>query len=230
MDLTAAQRSIIERVVNAFETGSANGDYADISIFNDGPHNILQITYGRSQTTEYGHLGELVAAYVNASGRFSDQLRQYVGHVGREPLTGDADFKRLLVRAGREDPVMATVQDEFFDTKYFKPAIAWADHNGFRLPLSGLVIYDSFIHSGSILSVIRNAFGERPPAAGGDEQAWVRAYVAARNQWLASNSRAIVRQTTYRTACLQHEIDRGNWDLAQVPIVANGVPVSAANA
>jgi chitosanase len=228
MDLTAAQKSIIERVVNAFETGSADGDYGDISIFNDGPSDIRQITYGRSQTTEYGRLGELVAAYVDAAGQFSDPLRQYVGRIGQEPLTDDADFKNLLKRAGREDPVMARVQDEFFDTAYFTPAMRWADRNGFRLPLSALVIYDSFIHSGSILSVIRNAFPERPPAAGGDEQAWVRAYVAARNHWLATHARPIVRRTTYRTELLQNEIDRMNWDLSQVPIVANGVRVFAA--
>src|ERR1043166_8665301 len=229
MDLTAAQKSIIERVINAFETGSANGDYANISIFKDGPNDIRQITYGRSQTTEYGHLGELVAAYAEADGQFSEQLRPYVGRIGQEPLTDDADFKQLLIRAGREDPVMATTQDDFFDSRYFKPAMAWADRNGFVLPLSALVIYDSFIHSGSTLSSIRNKFAERPPANGGDEKAWTSAYVAARNEWLRTNPRTILHQTTYRTKCLQKENDRGNWDLSQVPIVANGVKVFAAN-
>jgi chitosanase len=230
MHLSDAQHSLIERVVNAFETGSAEGDYADISIFHDGPNNILQITYGRSQTTEYGHLGELVAAYVNAAGLLSEDLRLYIGRIGHEPLTEDMRFRRLLVDAGREDPVMAEVQDAFFEKTYFSPAMAWADHNGFTLPLSALVIYDSFVHSGSILSVIRNAFAERTPSAGGDEKAWVRGYVFARNAWLASNVRAIVRHTTYRTACLQHEIDRDNWDLSQVPIVANGVSVTPSTA
>jgi hypothetical protein len=217
---------LIERVVNAFETGSADGDYANISIFHDGPHNVVQITYGRSQTTEYGHLGELVAAYVNASGTFADDLRPYLGRIGHESLTEDSTFKDLLVKAGKHDPIMTRVQDEFFERTYLAPAMGWADDNGFTLALSALVVYDSFIHSGSILSVIRNMFVERTPAAGGDEKAWIGAYVAARNQWLASNVRAVVRQTTYRTACLQREIDRQNWDLMQVPIIANGVSVT----
>jgi len=172
-------------------------------------------------------LGELVAAYVNAAGQFSDALRPYVGRVGHESLVGDHDFLQLLRDAGR-DPVMQRAQDELFERAYFDPAMSWADHNGFTLPLSALVIYDSFIHSGSILSVIRAMFSERTPAGGGDEQAWVRAYVAARHRWLASNVRAIVRHTTYRTACLQREIDRDNWDLSLVPIVANGVAVRPA--
>jgi chitosanase len=228
MNLTPGQRSVIERVVNAFETGSADGDYANISIYHDGPGGIVQITYGRSQTTEYGHLGELVSAYVNASGMFSDALRPYVGRVGREPLTDDATFKGLLIDAGRRDPVMSRVQDEFFEQAYFSPAMNWADHNGLTLPLSGLVVYDSFIHSGSILSTIRQMFPETTPAAGGDERKWIRAYVVARNSWLASNVRLIIRQTTYRTQCLLHEIDRSNWDLSQLPIIANGVSVTPA--
>ena len=48
---TACQRRVVERVVNAFETANADGDYATISIYNDGPHDIRQITYGRSRTT-----------------------------------------------------------------------------------------------------------------------------------------------------------------------------------
>ena len=66
------------------------------------------------------------------------------------PLTDDPTFKSLLRKAGREDPVMRQIQDAFFDDRYFRPAIAWADEQGFVEALSGLVIYDSFIHSGSI--------------------------------------------------------------------------------
>jgi hypothetical protein len=37
-----------------FETGSVQGDYSIIAIFPDGPSQIEQVTYWRSQTTEYG--------------------------------------------------------------------------------------------------------------------------------------------------------------------------------
>jgi len=68
MDLSPDQKRLIERFVNVFETGTPDGDYGLISIYADGPHDIRQITYGRSQTTEYGNLRELVQRYVAANG------------------------------------------------------------------------------------------------------------------------------------------------------------------
>lgn len=226
MNLIDAQRRVIEGVINAFETSSAEGDYAKIAIFADGPNDIRQITYGRSQTTEYGNLRRLVKAYVDAGGTFSQDLAPYADLVGSTPLTDNVEFKRLLRKAGREDPVMRQTQDRFFEDVYFKPAMRWADQHGLTLPLSALVIYDSFIHSGSILWLIRNMFPENPPSAGGDEKAWVSAYVKARHRWLSTHHRAVVRATVYRTKCLKKEIQRGNWDLSVVPVNANGVQVS----
>lgn len=226
MQLTANQKRLIERIINVFETGTPAGDYSNISIYHDGPHDIRQITYGRSQTTEYGNLRSLVQDYVNANGLFSQQLQPYADLVGSVPLTDDVDFKALLRKAGKQDPVMRNVQDRFFDKTYFLPAMKWADQNKFTLPLSALVIYDSFIHSGCILWVIRNKFPESTPAASGDEKAWIGAYVKARHTWLGSHPRPAVRDTVYRTQCFKREIQRANWDLSQVPVNANGTPVS----
>ena len=160
MQLTANQKRLMTRVVNVFETSTIDGDYSNISIYHDGPHDIRQITYGRSQTTEYGNLRRLVQDYASAGGMFSQQLQSYADRVGSVPLTDDANFKTLLRKAGAQDPIMRSTQDRFFDEIYFRPAMKWADQNGFTLPLSALVIYDSFIHSGSILWVIRNKFQE----------------------------------------------------------------------
>lgn len=226
MQLNETQKLVIQRVVNVFETGSPAGDYATISIYKDGPHNIRQITYGRSQTTEYGNLRQLVEQYVAAGGRLSQQLKPYAGKVGSTPLTDDVNFKSLLKRAGRADPLMRKTQDSFFDRVYYRPAMKWADVHGFVLPLSALVIYDSFIHSGSIIWVIRNMFPESPPSVGGNEKAWTKAYVNARHKWLGSHPRPIVRTTIYRTQCFKNEIQRGNWDLSLLPINANGVKVN----
>ncbi|MFN2512272.1 MAG: chitosanase [Pyrinomonadaceae bacterium] len=227
MQLNETQKRVIQRVVNVFETGSPNGDYATISIYNDGPHNIRQITYGRSQTTEYGNLRQLVEQYVAAGGLFSQQLKPYAGRVGSTPLTDDTNFKSLLKSAGKDDPLMRKTQDSFFDRVYYRPAMKWADLQGFTLPLSALVIYDSFIHSGSIIWVIRNMFPESPPSAGGNEKAWTKAYVNARHKWLGSHHRPVVRNTIYRTQCFKNEIQRGNWDLSLLPINANGQKVTA---
>ncbi|CAN5857976.1 hypothetical protein BH18ACI4_BH18ACI4_08810 [soil metagenome] len=225
MQLNDTQKRVIQRVVNVFETGLPDGDSANISIYKDGPHDIRQITYGRSQTTEYGNLRQLVEQYALAGGLFSQQLRPYAGKVGSIPLTDDANFKNLLKRAGREDPLMRKTQDSFFDRVYFRPAIKWAVAHSFMLPLSALVIYDSFIHSGSIIWVIRNMFPESPPSAGGNEKAWTKAYVNARHKWLAAHPRPPVRNTVYRTQCFKNEIQRDNWELSHLPINANGIKV-----
>ena len=226
MNLTKNQRRICEQVINAFETGTLNGDYSNISIYADGPHDIRQITYGRAQTTEYGNLRELVLMYVAAGGIYSQQLSQQADRIGSDPsLVNDLGFRSLLRQAGKNDPIMQETQDKFFDKRYFRPAMQWADANGFTEALSALVIYDSFIHSGSILWSIRNLFSASPPAAGGREREWIRAYVRARNNWLANHPRKILHSTTYRTQCLLRQIERGNWDLSNPPINANGVMV-----
>jgi len=226
MQLTERQRRIITQVVNAFETGSPEGDYAATAIFHDGPHNIRQITYGRSQSTEYSSLRELVAAYVDAGGMFSEALRPYADRIGSVPLTDDAGFKSLLRRAGREDPVMRQIQDAFFDRRYLLPTLGWAADEGFSLPLSALVIYDSWIHSGGILWVLRQTFPDNPPSLGGEEKLWTQAYVTARRTWLAGHARAIIRKTVYRPDCFQREIARNNWHLSEGPIDANGALVN----
>src|SRR5262245_58628997 len=118
MSLSDKQRRIIEQVVNVFETGSPEGDYANITVYEDGPGDVPQITYGRSQTTEYGKLRDLIRMYVEQGAMFSEALRPYVDHIGEKPLSDDTTFKELLRRAGQEDPVMRRTQDAFFDERY----------------------------------------------------------------------------------------------------------------
>ena len=152
-------------------------------------------------------------------------MRPYVPLIGRTALVDNDNFKSLLRRAGREDPVMVKTQDVFFDRAYFQPALKWANEHGFTQALSMLVIYDSFIHSGGILEFLRARFREQPPVNGGDEKVWISEYVQARNDWLATNSNEVLRPTVYRTQCFAHEIARGNWDFSQLPIIAHGVRV-----
>jgi chitosanase len=225
MQLTALQKRLCEQVINVFETGKIAGDYSTLVIFADGPHDIRQVTYGRSQTTEYGNLEELVQMYVDAHGTFSEQLRPFVAQIGVTPLVDNQEFKQLLRDAGRKDPIMQRIQDEFFDKRYFQPAMRWADTNEFTLPLSALVIYDSFIHSGSILDFLRKRFPEVPPAKNGNEKTWIQQYVDVRHNWLATHPRKVLQNTVYRTQCFKQEVARDNWDLSQVPINANGVNV-----
>lgn len=226
MKLSSAQRLICDRVINVFETGTVNGKYGAISIYNDGPGQIRQITYGRSQTTEYGNLSKLVQMYVDAQGAYADILHPYLPKIGKIALVDDDSFKSALRKAGNEDPIMRTTQDRFFDKLYFQPALQWAIANGFTLPLSMLVIYDSFIHSGRVRKQLSDRFPEKTPVNGGKEKIWLKQYVETRNEWLRTHKNPEVRPSAYRTRDFLREIKTGNWKLEQQPFLANGTPVT----
>lgn len=225
MNISTQQKKIIKHIVNVFETGKPEGNYSAISRYDDGPGRIRQVTYGCSQTTEYGHLHELIELYVQSNGTYSAKLKPFVDKIGHTPLVDNDEFLKLLKDAG-SDPVMQKAQDDFFDRFYFQPAMKWADNNGFIKALSALVIYDSHIHSGSIPSFLRKRFPASVPADGGNEKDWIAQYVSTRENWLKNHSNQLLHKTVYRTQCFQHEIDRDNWDLSQLPISANGVNVS----
>jgi len=229
MQISDTQKSLITRVINVFETGTPEGNYAAISIYKDGPHNMRQITYGRSQTTEYGNLRELVQDYIAADAQLSSAFIPYVNRIGSDvTLVDDAGFKNLLRQAGRDDPVMREVQDRFFDKRYYGPALTWATAEGFTQALAMLVIYDSFIHSGGILWFLRQRFPESTPAHGGAEKAWIKAYADARFQWLGTHPNPPVKASVYRVKDLRREIAANNWDLSKLPFLANGTKVRPA--
>ncbi len=223
--ITEANKLKIKQVINVFETGSIKGNYSAITVLNDGPGKIRQITYGRSQTTEFSNLKILIQDYVNANGIFSEAFRPFVNRIGQMPsLETDSNFKKLLKDAG-SDPVMVQTQDTFFDRVYWKPAEKFFITNQFTLPLSLLVVYDSHIHSGGVSSKLRNLFPELIPSDGGNEKTWIQQYVDVRFNWLATASTQILRNTVYRPQCFKNEIAKNNWDLSQV-VRTNGVNIS----
>jgi len=228
--ITPVVKKKIEQVVNAFETGSATGKYDVLVKYRDyaDPETkttIVQVTFGRSQTTEFGHLKALVHDYINSKGKNADQLLPYLDRIGRKPsLATDEAFCAALKDAGKNDPVMKSCQDQLFEIKYYQPAYNWFSVNGFTLPLSMLVIYDSTIHSGSIPRFLRKRFPTVVPASGGYEKEWIANYVDAREKWLATHSNPLLHPTVYRTHCFKKQIEQNNWDLAQ-SVIANGVTI-----
>ncbi|NBP02349.1 MAG: peptidoglycan-binding protein, partial [Proteobacteria bacterium] len=161
------KKTKIQSIVNVFETGSIAGDYGCVSIYNDGPNGIKQVTYGKSQTTEFGNLKDLIKLYIEKNGQHADFFKPYVDQIGKKLLYNDQAFISELKLVGT-DPIMITAQNEFFDNHYWLPALKFCNTNKFVTPLAGLVIYDSYIHSGSILSFLRNKFQERVPVTGGN--------------------------------------------------------------
>lgn len=219
------KKSKIMSIVNVFETGSTQGDYANISLYNDGKNDRKQITYGRSQVTQDGgNLQKLLEMYIKDGGKYADKFKPYISKMSDGNLYKDLIFLNYLKTAAKEDPIMISAQDKIFDTLYWNRAVDWFTENGFKENLSMLVIYDSFVHSGSILPLLRNRFNEVPPAKGGDEKAWITAYTKTRKSWLAGHSRRILQGTVYRPNCFLKCIDNNNWNLDQ-PVVANGITV-----
>ncbi len=220
------KKELIQKIINIFETGSAKGKYEQLVVYPDGIANSKQITFGRCQTTEQGNLLTLIEMYVENEGTYCHDFIPYLDLIGHTPLYENKEFKNLLVLAAKEDEIMRDTQDLFFDQVYWAPAMAWCASQQMTLDLSALVVYDSYIHSGSIPMFLRKRFMELPPSKGGDEKAWIRAYVSTRHQWLKYHSRAILRKTLYRTQTFINQIDSDNWDLAKTPILVNGVTVS----
>lgn len=214
----------IQKIVNVFESGSPEGDYGCISLYEDGPNGIRQITYGKSQTTEWGNLNALINLYIKNEGDIAEKFEPYKDKIGLRSFVSDKAFIALLKEAAK-DPIMQKTQDQFFDIHYWEPAKTWFTKNGFKLNLSMLVIYDSFIHSGSILKFLRNRFSEVTPALGGDEKEWIKAYVQVRHDWLKGHSNKILTKTIYRTQNFLDAIKKDDWDLSQV-FVANGTKIS----
>jgi chitosanase len=207
----------IRQIIRCFETGTVSGaDYGAYVTFNDGPGNRKQITYGAAQTTEFGNLKTLLEMYIVAKGKYWREFQDVIHLVGvrsNDTLANNPEFVRLLKEAGK-DSAMHKVQDRFFMISYFNPALQWFERNGFKLPLSMLVIYDSYTHSGSVLAFLRNSFAEKVPADGGDEKKWVEAYVNARDHWLETHTgRPILRNTDYRTDSFIYAIREDNWML-----------------
>lgn len=216
--ITPSTKKKIQEIVSVFETSSKKPRYDILVVMADGPGRCRQITYGKHQTTEYGNLKALVKMYCDAGGKYGADLRNYLHLIGEKPLCDHFHFKGLLQKAAREDSVMHQVQDNFFDQYYWDPAVKFFLRNNFSLPLSMLVIYDSYIQSGGILDFLRARFGEKTPINAGNEKRWIKAYTAVRDKWLEGHSNPLLPRSDYRTDCLLEQIAAENWDLSK-PVV-----------
>lgn len=213
--ITSVIKNKILSIVSVFETSRTMPHYDALVVLADGPDERRQITYGKHQTTEFGKLPALLKEYITGGGHYGVAINRFLPQLGKgSGLSANSDFKKLLKLAGT-DNIMRQVQDRFFDREFWEPAYRFFQAGGFTLPLSLLVIYDSYIHSGGVPAWLRNDFSEVPPARGGDEKAWVTAYVRSRDIWLEHHPKKVLRNTDYRTDCFLECIEQGNWDLTR---------------
>lgn len=222
--MTPAQKAAAQACVNVSETGSARGNYTNVTLI---PGDAGHLTYGRSQTTlASGGLYELIRRYLDREdARDAEQLRPYMTRLGAKDfsLDHDATLKSALRVAG-SDPVMQEVQDAFFDERYWEPAERAAEGLGLCRPLSIAVVYDSHVHGS--WGLIRDRVKAARGLPEGDEEGWIAAYVVARRAWFERHSNPILHKSVRRMDAFQGLIDEGNWDL-DLPFSFRGVTVDA---
>jgi len=217
-------KSLIKQILLAFEQSSTKIKYNQIYKYDDGPNEIKQITLSFG-ITEYGNLRNFIKSYVFSGGQHSKFFSNYVDKIGRVSLVHDEEFINKLKEAA-SDPKMQECQEKAYDEMYIDPAYAFCDKNKLEKNLSKLVICDSYLQTGSILSTIRNSFAESIPANGGNEKIWIESYCKARKIWLANHSRKILHNTVYRMDFMLDRITKGDWDLTQSPFIANDVKIT----
>ena len=216
-------------MLKAAETGTASGNYSLVTVLADGKGGRRQVTLGIQFDEASGDLGRALDLYTQNGGRYAQELSRYrqlidTGDNTSTVLARNDAFKSLLRAAGK-DPVMQSAQDSIFAAETWDPAQRWFTDNGFTLPLSMLVISDSFLQSGSMLWFLRRRFKEVPPAQGGREKVFIENYTEARHLWLSGHLNRAIHNSAYRTRCYLAQINSENWNLDSLPIVMNGVRV-----
>jgi len=232
MPVSESQKKVIDSVLSIFETGRlpTPSAYSTCAILTDG----AGISYGKHQCTDRsGSLDKIVDLYITRGGKQAEELKQFVpklatnetAKVDPRNVPSWAKYLMGVLKTAGADPVMQSCQDEVFDANYWIPALGHVNQIGLKTALGALVIYDTCIHSGpGGVAIIRARFPEAAPCNGGDEKAWVSAYVNARREWLAANKNPIVQGTVYRMDALREIIRTGNWDLS-TPLIVRGTKI-----
>jgi chitosanase len=222
--LTEMQKKAAQAIVNIFETSKIMGDYSKVTLLHgDTGH----LTYGRSQATlASGNLYLLIKSYCESAGaEFAEDLTPYMGRLEDRDVNLDQDmtFRRLLRDAGR-DPVMQEVQDRFFDSVYWNPAVNAAQSIGVSLALGIGVVYDSRVHGSwqRMKDRTEERFGKTPDIG---EKDWIQRYIEVRRDWLAHHSNTLLHKTVYRMDAFRGLIEDGNWELS-LPFICRGVLVN----
>lgn len=233
--LSDANNAVILQILQAIETGKAAGDYGLISLMHDGAGGRLQVTLGVQFDEASGQLAKVLQGYCSAAPASQgaaaiepaiEKVNTFANSTATR-LALDQPFHAILRSLGA-DPIMREVQDQLFESETLAPAAAWFKGYGFTLPLSMLVIQDSFLQSGGVLLSLRRQFAELPPVSGGDEKKWVSQYVQTRSDWLAGSSNSAMRASRYRTRFLLKLISAGDWELAGAKYTVNDVTIKAA--
>lgn len=215
--LTELQKKTAAAIVNVFETGKVWGDYGAVATL---PSDTGHLSYGRSQVTlGSGNLYRLIQMYCTTPGAaLAGQLSPYLQRLQQRDVTLDNDMalRSLLQHAGG-DPVMHTVQDQFFDANFWSPAELSASNIGISSALGTSVVYDSHVQ-GAWLALRDRTTAQFGSPEAISENEWVSHYLNTRRDWLANNPNPALHPTVYRMDSFRGLILSSGWDLA-LPII-----------
>lgn len=216
--------SFIREVLTIAEQGTKTIPYSKVEVMADGPGNKNQITLSIGFTEFGGNLKRVVQRYCDKGGVLASRFATYLPIIGGSALATDTTFKQLLRDAGKEK-VMEQVQEDSFEEFYLSPAFRFCKTNNLSLPLSYLVVCDSYLHSGSVPDFLRKKFPATLPAKTLEgEKQWVSEYMNVRHDWLTSHSNKLLRNTIYRTSYYKTLIKDEDWQLERAHLTAmNGV-------
>lgn len=210
-------------VIRIYETGMPVGDYGKVSVRADGPGGVRQISYGVCQFAQYWTLGTVLQSYLDQQGTYSKELKPYAKLFndyyktkkltsGFTSLPNDMFFRNFLSMAGQQDPVMRKVQDDIYKRLFFDPAYHFFLAEGFTYPLSLLVLFDTFVHTGpNSMPLIRLKFKEPTPAFGGEEKKWIKGFIEAKRDYLLNIPKLV--KTVYRMDTFANAVANNNWEL-----------------
>ena len=233
MSVTPEQKRVIDSVLSINETGKlpSPATYATVTVLSDG----AGISYGKHQSTDgSGSLDAIIFRYIDLGGSLADQMKPFLDDLKADFSTKVdphnlpqevIDLMDLLAQAG-SDPVMQQAQDQIFDENYWTPAVQRCEAMGLTTALAHLAVYDTCIHSGpSRVDSLRRNFPEASPATGGEEHAWVRAFLNARHAWLVSNPNPLVVKSADRVTAILKIADSENWDLVTPFLYRFGITI-----
>ena len=214
--------TLIQRCMCTIENDNNKPEiqYAAVMHYHDGTwggQRVDQYTLSIGFTETGGNLKKVLQKYIDNGGALAAQFTPYMLKLGHELIGRDKNFEDLLKRAAIE-PAMQQAQQDGYAEYYLGPTFAWGKTHGFALPLSYLVLADSFLHSGSIQDFLRARFAEKTPDQGGSEKEWIKQYSQARHNWLANHSQQLLRNTAFRPQSWLNLIAQDNWNLDKLPI------------
>jgi glycosyl hydrolase family 46 len=111
------------------------------------------------------------------------------------------------------------VSKQRLDTAYFRQAEAGANRLGIKTTLGLLIVYDSYVHSGTLPGFLMKKVNDDlhgTPKDGVDEGRWLKTYLKYRIDWLENNSNQSIRISSNRPKFLLEQVEKGNYDLSSL--------------